>query len=172
MGLQIPRDSKLEEDDQPICINVDLSHHKTDPEHVLLVILRRCSSFLVSTVVFIGLFYNIWSSLLPLQNEHIHRLSIWMSLLGLLGSLVFVCAVVVIILVGGVFTSMQKATLIILHVWMLIQSANSILEVCVILLGGAFMVWFAFWIKESPNDESDIQSSNTEANKLSAQTIK
>ncbi|XP_058737712.1 uncharacterized protein LOC131609905 isoform X1 [Vicia villosa] len=212
MDLQIPHVNKLGDDDQPICRNVDLSHHKTDPHDVLLVIpdnrkfdfdfssdskklssqpnnnesyiaprlhkfiseqdlrkeiLRRCSSFLVSTVVSIGLFYNIWSSLLPHQKQHIHRLSTWMSFLGLLGFIVFVSAVAVMILVGGVFSSTQKAMLIILLLWMHIQSANSILEVCVILLGGVFMAWYAFWKKESPTNESD---TNTDANKLSAQT--
>ncbi|XP_058737697.1 uncharacterized protein LOC131609897 [Vicia villosa] len=214
MDLQHPNDNKLEDDDQTICMNVDLSLHKTDPYHALLDIpfdfdfssdskklstqpdnnesyvtprlhkfiskqdlrkelLRRWSSFLVSTVVFIGLFYNIWSTiLLPMQKQRIHRFYIWSSFLGLLGFIVFVSAVAVMILAGGVFSSTQKAMLIILLLWMHIQSANSILEVCVILLGGVFMAWYAFWKKESPTDESDIQSSNMLANKLSAQTIK
>ncbi|XP_058737722.1 uncharacterized protein LOC131609911 [Vicia villosa] len=205
MGLQIPHDHKVEDVDRPICTNVDLSHHKTDDEHVLLVIpdnlpvefkfssdlnklssqpddnesyiaprlhkfiseqdlrkeiLRRCSSFLVSTVVSMALFYNIGSSLLPHHKQHIHRLSIWMSFLGLLGFMVFVCAVAVMILVGGVFTCMQKAMLIVLLLWMHIQSANSIIEVCVILLAGFFMAWYAFWKRDSPNNESDLKSSN------------
>jgi len=113
-------------------------------------ILRRYSSFGVSTTVFLALFYNIWSCLLPLQKQHILSLSIWPSLLGLFGFMVFVCAVAVMILVGAVFTSMQKAMLIILLVIMHLQSANSILEVCVILLGGFFMAWYAFGRKESP----------------------
>ncbi|XP_058737713.1 uncharacterized protein LOC131609905 isoform X2 [Vicia villosa] len=213
MDLQIPHVNKLGDDDQPICRNVDLSHHKTDPHDVLLVIpdnrkfdfdfssdskklssqpnnnesyvaprlhkfiskqdlrkelLRRWSSFLVSTVVFIGLFYNIWSTiLLPMQKQRIHRFYIWSSFLGLLGFIVFVSAVAVMILAGGVFSSTQKAMLIILLLWMHIQSAKSILEVCVILLGGVFMAWYAFWKKESPTDESD----TNKGNKLSAQTV-
>ncbi|XP_058737715.1 uncharacterized protein LOC131609905 isoform X3 [Vicia villosa] len=131
-------------------------------------LLRRWSSFLVSTVVFIGLFYNIWSTiLLPMQKQRIHRFYIWSSFLGLLGFIVFVSAVAVMILAGGVFSSTQKAMLIILLLWMHIQSAKSILEVCVILLGGVFMAWYAFWKKESPTDESD----TNKGNKLSAQTV-
>ncbi|KAI5427809.1 uncharacterized protein LOC127126666 [Lathyrus oleraceus] len=202
MGLQIPHDNKLEDDDQPICTNVDLSLHKTDPHDVLLHIpevdfdfpsdlnklsslsdnnesyvaprlhkliseqdlrkdiLRSCSSFLVSSVVFIGLLYNIWSCLFSHQKQHIHRLSIWMSLLSLFCSMVFVCSVAVIILVGAVFTPMQKAMLIVWLVLMHLQSANSILEICVILLAGFFMASYAFWKKESPSDESDFKSSN------------
>ncbi|KAI5427816.1 uncharacterized protein LOC127126672 [Lathyrus oleraceus] len=203
MGLQIPHDNNLEDDDQPICTNVDSSLHKTDPHDVLLHspsdfdfqsdlkklssqldnnesyvaprlqkfiseqdlrkdILRRFSSFLVSSVVFLGLFYNIWSwsCLLPLQKQHIHRFSIWTSMLGLFGFLVFVCAVALMVLVGAVFTPMQKAMLIVWLVLMHLQSANSILEICVILLAGFFMASYAFWKKESPNNESDVKSSN------------
>ncbi|CAK8542816.1 unnamed protein product [Lathyrus sativus] len=186
MGFQIPHHNKLE----PISTNSDSLHKTYPRDMLLDIpfgfdfqsdlnksyvirlnkfiseqgtredILRRCSSFLVSTIVFLGLFYNIWSSLFPLQKQHIHRLSIWPSLLGLFGFLVFVCAVAVMILVRAVFTPMQKAMLIILLVWMHIQSANSILEVCLILLAGLFMAWYAFVKKESPNDESDVKSSN------------
>ncbi|PNX72902.1 hypothetical protein L195_g028800 [Trifolium pratense] len=42
------------------------------------------------------------------------------------------------------FTNMQKAMLIFWVVFMHLQSANSIIEVFVTLVGGLFMGWFAF----------------------------
>jgi len=134
-------------------------------------ILRSWASFILSTDISVVLFYIIWSTLLPLEKQNIHRLSIWISFLGLFAFVLFVSAIAVMILVGGVFTCIQKAMLIILLLWLHIQSAHSILEVCVILLGGVFMAWYAFFKKESPSDETDIKSSNMLDDKLSAQTI-
>jgi len=133
-------------------------------------ILRSWASFILSTDISIVLFYNIWSTLFPLEKQNIYLLSIWESFLGLFAFMLFVSALAIMILVGGVFTCIQKAMLIILLLWMHIQSANSIIEVCVILLGGVFMAWYAFWKEESPDNENDIKSSNMLDNKLSAQT--
>ncbi|CAK8542556.1 unnamed protein product [Lathyrus sativus] len=116
------------------------------------------SSFVVSNTVFLGIFYNIWSILLkstsvqPLQKEHDHHHSIWPSLLGLFGFMVLVCAVAAMILAGAVFTRMQKAMLIFWVVFMHLQSANSIIEVFVILIGGLFMGWYSFGEKQPPNE--------------------
>ncbi|CAL5192839.1 unnamed protein product [Lathyrus oleraceus] len=121
-------------------------------------IVQYISSFVVSTTVFLGIFYNIWSRLLSsisvqsLQKEHDHRLSIWLSLLGLIGIMVFVCAVAAMILVGAVFTRTQKAMLIFWVVLMHLQSANSIIEAFVTLIGGIFMGWYAFGEKQPPNE--------------------
>ena len=119
-------------------------------QHMHKEIVQRLSSFVVSTIVFLGIFYNIWNSQLSiihvpsLHKEHDGRLSVWSSLLGLFGFMMFVCAVAVMILVGAPFTSMQKAMLIFLAILMHLQSANSIIEVFVTLVGGLSMGWYSF----------------------------
>jgi len=119
-------------------------------QHRRKEIVRRFSSSVISTIVFLGIFYNIWNNQLPIINapllrkEHDGLLSIWPSLLGLFGFMVFICAVAVMILVGAPFTGMQKAMLIFWAILMHLQSANSIIEVLVTLVGGLFMGWYAF----------------------------
>jgi hypothetical protein len=85
-------------------------------QHVRKETVRCISSFVVPTIVFLGIFYNIWNSQLPIINipalNKEHNVSIWPSLLGLFGFMMFVCAVSVMILVGAAFTSMQKVMLI------------------------------------------------------------
>ncbi|WJX77355.1 hypothetical protein P8452_60675 [Trifolium repens] len=126
-------------------------------QHTRKEIVRRFSSFVVSTVVFLGILYNIWSSSLsstiqvPPRNKE-RDASIWLSLLGLFGFMVFVCSVAVMILVGAPFNSVQKAMLIFWTILMHVQSANSIIEVSVTLVGGLFMVWYAFGKKQQSNE--------------------
>ncbi|KAK2415510.1 hypothetical protein QL285_037984 [Trifolium repens] len=119
-------------------------------------IVRRSSSFLVSTIVVLGIFYNICSSQLSIINfPTLHKernVSIWLSLLGLVGFMVFVCAVAVMIIVRAPFTSMQKSMLIFWAILMHLQSAKSIIEVFLTLVGGLFMVWYTFGKKQPPND--------------------
>ncbi|WJX77353.1 hypothetical protein P8452_60673 [Trifolium repens] len=127
-------------------------------QHVRKEIVRSISSFIVSTIVFLGIFYNIWNSQLPIMNVPALNKerdgSIWPSLLGLFGFMMFVCAVSVMILVGAAFTSMQKAMLIFWVIFMHLQSANSNIEVFLTLLGGLFMGWFAFGKKQPQNEVS------------------
>jgi len=124
-------------------------------QHIRKDIVQCLSSSVVSVVVSLGIFYNIWSSQLSifqvqsLHKEHSYRLSIWPSFLGLFGFMVFVCAVAVMNLVGAPFTSMQKAMLIFLAILMHLQSANSIIEVFVTLVGGLSMGWHAFGKKKN-----------------------
>jgi hypothetical protein len=66
--------------------------------------------------------------------------------------MVFVCSVAVMILVGAPFNSVQKAMLIFWTILMHVQSANSIIEVSVTLVGGLFMVWYAFGKKQQSNE--------------------
>jgi hypothetical protein len=61
--------------------------------------------------------------------------------------MVLVCAVAVMIIVRAPFTSMQKSMLIFWAILMHLQSANSITEVFLTLVGGLFMVWYTFWKK-------------------------
>ncbi|CAI8613314.1 unnamed protein product [Vicia faba] len=143
----VPRDTKLQ-DDYTYKYN----------QQIRKEIVGCISSFVVSTTVLLVIFYNIWSSLLsvinvqPLQKEHDHHISIWLSLLGLFGFMVLVCAVAAMILVGAVFTRTQKVMLINWVVLMHLQSANSIIEVFVTLIGGVFMGWYAFGEKQPPNE--------------------
>ncbi|XP_058737501.1 uncharacterized protein LOC131609729 [Vicia villosa] len=143
----IPRDTKLQQD-----------YTYKYNQQIRKEIVGCISSLVVSTTVFLGIFYNIWSSLLSsinvqqLEKEHDHSLSIWPSLLGLFCFMVLVCAVAGMILVGVVFTRMQKAMLIFWVVLMHLQSANSMIEVFVILIGGLFMGWYAFGEKQLPNE--------------------
>jgi hypothetical protein len=127
-------------------------------QHVRKEIVRSISSFIVSTIVFLGNFYNIWNSQLPIINvpalNKERHVSIWPSLLGLFGFMMFVCAVSVMILVGAAFTSMQKAMLIFWVIFMHLQSANSNIEVILTLLSGLFMGWFALEKKQPPNEVS------------------
>jgi hypothetical protein len=127
-------------------------------QHVRKETVRCISSFVVPTIVFLGIFYNIWNSQLPIINipalNKEHNVSIWPSLLGLFGFMMFVCAVSVMILVGAAFTSMQKAMLIFWVIFMHLQSANSNIEVFLTLLGGLFMGWFAFRKKQPQNEVS------------------
>jgi hypothetical protein len=83
-------------------------------QHVRKETVRCISSFVVSTIVFLGIFYIIWNSQLPIINVPALKcdVSIWPSLLGLFGFMMFVCAVSVMIRVGAAFTSMQKVMLI------------------------------------------------------------
>jgi hypothetical protein len=119
-------------------------------------IVRRSSSFVVSTIVVLGIFYNICSSQLSIINfPPLHKernVSIWLSLLGLVGFMVLVCAVAVMIIVRAPFTSMQKSMLIFWAILMHLQSANSIIEVFLTLVGGLFVVWYTFGKKQPPND--------------------
>ncbi|MCH81049.1 hypothetical protein A2U01_0001827 [Trifolium medium] len=118
-------------------------------QHAREEIVRCISSFVVSTIISLGIFYNIWTSSLlsiikvPLLIKE-RDAYIWMSLPGLFSFMVFVCAVAVMILVGAAFTRMQKAMLIFWVIMMHIQSANSIIEVFLTLSGGLFMVWYTF----------------------------
>lgn len=158
----VPRDRKLQHD-----------YTYKYNQQIRKEIVACISSFVVSTTVFLGIFYSIWSILLkstsvqPLQKEHDHDHSIWPSLLGLFGFMVLICAVAAMILVGAIFTRTQKATLIFWVVLMHLQSANSIIDVFVILIGGLFMGWYAFW-RKATTKRSDM---NKDAKKLSAQTI-
>jgi len=135
----VPRDPKFQHD-----------YTYKHSQHIRKDIVQCLSSSVVSIVVSLGIFYNIWSSQLsifqvqPLHKEHNYRLSTWPSLLGLFGFMVFVCAVAVMNLVGAPFTSMQKAMLIFLAILMHLQSANSIIDVFVTLVGGLSMGWHAF----------------------------
>ncbi|XP_058756137.1 uncharacterized protein LOC131629366 [Vicia villosa] len=143
----VPRDTKLQQD-----------YTYKYNQQIRKEIVGCISSFVVSTTIFLGIFYNIWSSLLsvinvqPLQKEHDHRLSIWPPLLGLFGFMVLVCAVATMVLVGAVFTRTQKAMLIFWVILMHLQSANSIIEVFVTLIGGVFMGWYVFEEKQPPNE--------------------
>ncbi|KAL5058667.1 hypothetical protein RYX36_030271 [Vicia faba] len=143
----VPRDTKLQHD-----------YTYKYNQQIRKEIVGCISSFVVSTTVLLVIFYNIWSSLLsvinvqPLQKEHDHHISIWPSLLGLFGFMVLVCAIAAMILVGAVFTRTQKVMLINWVVLMHIQSANSIIEVFVTLIGGVFMGWYAFGEKQPPNE--------------------
>jgi hypothetical protein len=127
-------------------------------QHMRKEIVRCLSSFVVSTIVFLGISYNIWNNQLsiihvpPLHKEQNGRLSVWSSLLGLFGFMMFVCAVAVMVLVGAPFTSIQKAMLIFLAILMHLQSANSIIEVFVTLVGGLSMGWYCFGKKQPPNE--------------------
>ncbi|MCH79911.1 hypothetical protein A2U01_0000672, partial [Trifolium medium] len=119
-------------------------------------IVRRSSSFVVSTIAVLGIFYNICSSQLSIINvPPLHKerhVSTWLPLLGLFGFMVFDCAVIVMIIVRAPFTRMQKAMLIFWGISMHLESANSIIEVFLTLVGGLFMVWYTFGKKKLPND--------------------
>lgn len=142
-----PRDTKLQQD-----------YTCKYNQQIRKEIVGCISSLVVSTTVFLGVFYNIWTSLLPsisvqpLQKEPYHRLSIWPPLLGLFGLMVLVYALAAMILVGAIFTRTEKAMLIFWVVLMHLQSANSIIKVFVTLIGGLFMGWYAFGEKQPPNE--------------------
>lgn len=112
-------------------------------------IVRRLSSFLVSIILLLGFIFNISiqfsvNQLQPLHKEHVGRLSIRPSLFVLFYFMVLVCAIVVMILVGGAFSSVQKAMLIFWLTLMHLKSANSITEMLFPLAGGVFIGWYAF----------------------------
>lgn len=121
----------------------EYNHHRKE-------FVQCLSSHVLSTVVFLGISYIIWNSELSiihvqvLHKDHGDRPSILPPLLTFFGFTVFVCAVAVMILVRAPFTSMQKAMLIFWALLLHLQSANSIIEVFVTLVGGLYLGRYAF----------------------------
>jgi len=129
----------------------EFQHDSTyEYNHHIKEIVQCLSSFVLSTVVFLGISYNIWNSQLliihvqRLHKEHSAHLSILPPFLTFFGFMVFVCAVAAMILLRAPFTCMQKAMLIFWALLLHLQSANSIIEVFVTLVGGLYLGWYSF----------------------------
>lgn len=139
----------------------DLSPDKTYEyiQHKHKEIVGWISSFVFSTVIFLGFTFSILnnlSSVIHVPQLHDDCLSILPSYITMtVFTLVwFICAfavMTVMILVGAAFTSMQKAMLISWIIWLHLQSANSVMDVFVTLVGALVMVWYVFGKKVTIN---------------------
>jgi len=109
-----------------------------------ITIAQCLSSFVVSTGIYLGIFFSISRSQFsimqfePLLKEHADTPSIWPSLLGLFAFMVFFCAVAIMILVGAPLSRMQKIMLIF---WVIICN----LKMLVTLDFSASSLNFVFW---------------------------